>query len=101
MIISDPWDAFRKITVIITHSFSEEGVPYFLVKESKESSEMYFICPRHVDEELFDVFKNKRVSVAITSLKVSYSLAEYTEGLKSSNYIGIGSIELSSIPNEH
>jgi hypothetical protein len=94
LIVSDPWEAYKKVEVRITHSFTEEGVPYFLVENCNESSEKYFVSSRHVNEELSDVFQNNGVCVFVYLLKASSSLSDYSEGLKNSHYFGIGSIEL-------
>lgn len=100
LIVSDPWEAYKKIEVRITHSFSEKGVPYFFIENCNESSEKYFVSPRHVDEELSDVFQNNGVCVFIYLLKASCSISEYSEALEKSHYFGIGSIDLLPIPLE-
>lgn len=99
LIISDLWDAYKKIMVVIILSFTFEEIPYFLVKNSRESSDLYLLSPRHVGDELIDVFNNNSVSVAIASLNDTYSSGEHVKVVKNSHYIGIGSIELCTIPS--
>lgn len=100
LIISDPWDAYKKIKVTIAHSFTDDGVQYFLVKNSGESSDLYLLSPRYSNEELFNVFNNICVSVAIATLNNPYVSAEDATVVKNSHYMGIGSIELCAFPNE-
>jgi hypothetical protein len=93
LIISDPWEAYKILTGIITQHILVEGKSFLILKDEISTLE-YILSSRYLGQDVTSVVSGEVIHVAIAiDEKEDTSFVDHLDicGLK---YIGIGSLRL-------